>query len=716
MEHTTMMRKKMMPIVLLPLLFLLLLSCSSTSQSPFTPDNASISIILESSRQIRDTTVVEDTVENKVRVGITKYLAVYIDSTMVVIGKSQSDTDTVYTLKNMTTLPETSWTEIAFHSIGKRTVSATAYLQKGKLFIVTGKISIVGKPITIVSDPASTTAKEDSSVLFAVKVAGTPPFTYQWSKDDAIIPNADRDTLLVSPVKLSSAGRYICSVKDRWGDSVSSDTAVLVVEQKPEQNIKPVFVTDSPKVSYSVDGGGLLALPVKATDRDNDPVTYFVNLSSTTLPHKTDCAVNQQTVTWQSHLADTGSFLLVLGATDGIDQVYDTVAVIVSKPTYDITVTSAGNGTVAPATTQKIVIGSDLSISAQPVAGYGFSEWTATGGLTLANPKDSATKVINVQGPGNVTANFVKVYKITIQSENRGTTTPNGDACVKENQYLDISAICAGAFEFVKWSRISGVVTIADSMQASTQIGPVTAAATVKARFRAKGMRWISKGNYNDSLGYLGTITYDFWIDTTEVTQGRWNKVTKTGDSTLLFPQESTWFQIVLFCNSASKASGLDTVYSYQTKVGDSLVNLQCDWNKYGYRLPTEDEWEYTCRAGTTTAYYWGPDEIPIDQYAWYKFSSLGVIHIVAQKNPNYWGLYDMAGNADEWCWDSYDCLEYSRPIVRTDYRGSGTGGCRVFKGGSYSSMYDELKSSSRIATGTYSPKGFRIVLKDPGE
>jgi len=138
--------------------------------------------------------------------------------------------------------------------------------------------------------------------------------------------------------------------------------------------------------------------------------------------------------------------------------------------------------------------------------------------------------------------------------------------------------------------------------------------------------------------------------------------------------------------------------------------------NKEGgshYRLPTEAQWEYAARAGTTTEYSFGDDKSLLGDYAWYGEDwSKGYAHIVGQKKPNPWGLYDMHGNVWEWVQDWYDENYYSSP-PRNDHSGPGAGQNRVLRGGGWFNTASGCRAAFR---GSFSPDdrggdlGFRLL------
>jgi formylglycine-generating enzyme required for sulfatase activity len=132
------------------------------------------------------------------------------------------------------------------------------------------------------------------------------------------------------------------------------------------------------------------------------------------------------------------------------------------------------------------------------------------------------------------------------------------------------------------------------------------------------------------------------------------------------------------------------------------------------FRLPTEAEWEYACRAGTETPYYWG-SEMRFNgqsEYTWANSRSMAMTHPVGEKKPNSWGLYDMSGNVWEWCSDWYGPYNDSAVV---DPSGLNSGKNKVFRGGSWYDFYESHRCANRHRHGTdlgYTAIGFRVVME----
>jgi formylglycine-generating enzyme required for sulfatase activity len=169
-----------------------------------------------------------------------------------------------------------------------------------------------------------------------------------------------------------------------------------------------------------------------------------------------------------------------------------------------------------------------------------------------------------------------------------------------------------------------------------------------------------------------------------------------------------TWYDAIAFCNRLSVREGYRRCYRRRFK------RWVCDWRADGYRLPTEAEWEYACRAGTTTRYAFGDDPEQLGNYAWFAENSSGP-QAVGQKSPNRWGLYDMHGNVWEWCWDWYN--ERYLPGEVVNPVGPDSGSYRVVRGGSFFFPPGYLRSAFRV---TVRPEdrlegfGFRCVRVPP--
>ena len=228
-----------------------------------------------------------------------------------------------------------------------------------------------------------------------------------------------------------------------------------------------------------------------------------------------------------------------------------------------------------------------------------------------------------------------------------------------------------------------------------------------------------------DETQHQVTISKGFYMGKYEVTQELYQTVTgvnpsnfssnpATGEIQSRRPVERvTWYDAVEFCNKLSERESLTPTYTITDRFPTSgypiaSATVTVNWDANGYRLPTEAEWEYACRAGTTTAYNNTGNTLS-NNTGWYLDNSLGKTHEVGKK-PSAFSLHDMHGNVYEWCWDWYGSYASG---AQTDPRGAASGSLRVKRGGSWGSYARNLRSAGRSYDFPYGRSGgigFRVV------
>lgn len=225
-------------------------------------------------------------------------------------------------------------------------------------------------------------------------------------------------------------------------------------------------------------------------------------------------------------------------------------------------------------------------------------------------------------------------------------------------------------------------------------------------------------------------MTKGFSIGETPVTQDMWEKVMGWNPSrfkgSVKLPVESvTWYDCLVFCNKLSELEGFTPCFTLRNieQYGNRISKANVEWNRNanGFRLPTDAEWEYCARAGTTLVYSGSNN---IDEVAWYEGNSGGKTHEVKNKIANGWGLYDMTGNVWEWCmdvgyvWEWY-MVQSRRPlkIFEDPVKWKESHCKRVFRGGSclFSADLCGVSCSIEVDADLECPdKGFRLLRCEP--
>ncbi|MBD3346450.1 MAG: SUMF1/EgtB/PvdO family nonheme iron enzyme, partial [Chitinivibrionales bacterium] len=474
---------------------------------------------------------------------------------------------------------------------------------------------------------------------------------------------------------------------DHWEGTTDATIASFDMTMDSDKNITAHFsqiVVPEYALTSSVSGSGSIT-PSSGTYDEGTVLTL------TATP-----AQGWQFVRWEGDGSGTiASLELTMDADKNVQAVFSEIP----PNEYALTVSVDGNGTVTPGSgtyTEGTVVG----LAAAPDPGWAFDHWSgnASGSQTAASVTMDADK--------SVTGHFVPLFTLSTSVTGQGSISLNPPGGTYESGAVVVATAAPQVdWFFSGWSgdATGNVASIDVTMNTNKSVAATflhcsEGMVLIPSKLKEFTMGYSAGQVYIESPVHDVSFTYDFWMDTTEVTQERYEDVMGFNPADSLgeignFPVcYVNWYDAVRFCIQLSAQRGLPVCYDTGTGTGDVWT---CDITLPGYRLPTSAEWEFACRANTTSQFYWG-DALD-GTYAWYSSNSGGSGHAVATAQPNGFNLYDMSGNVWEWCNDVF--VDYSNSDPETDPTGptpTATSN-RVRRGGYWGDVGPkELRSSFR--------------------
>jgi formylglycine-generating enzyme required for sulfatase activity len=557
---------------------------------------------------------------------------------------------------------------------------------------------------TSLSPPQNAIVNEGSIVTFEVGASSVVPLSYAWTKDGINIPGQTSATLVLQSVHLTDAGSYAVTISDGVV-AIPCQVGNFNVRIRPFFSKQPAnaIVAAGSDAIFKVDVGG------------SGPFYYQWFFNEDALKSQT----NAELILKRVEARQTGLYSVVVNNAMGV-----TTSSNASLAVYSVS-TSLSPPQNATVDEGSIVMFEVRASSAVPLTYAWKKDGTnipvqTTATLTLhplrltdagsysVKISDGVISVLADAGSFNVNKAVILLSSATSSFDGNLQFSFHGNA--GRTYPISVSTNLVVWILLTNLSPGFGPVVFVDPEAAQYplrfyRIGPSTTPVPIT------NMVYINPGTFTmgSPLGEVGrnsaegpqtqvTIRDGFWIGKYEVTQ-----------SDILTVME---IDPTVFTGNLNVAFGGASWY-YATNYCAKLTARELAAGRlpagYLYRLPTEAEWEYACRAGTTTRFSYGndPGYIKLKDYANYSGYNHD-IGLVGQKLPNPWGLYDMHGNQSEWCLDWYGI--YPGGSV-TDPKGPTTGSYRTMRGGNSSSTGSLCRSACRLAVRPDYGGGFRVVL-----